>query len=84
MHERVYVGGRVEGYVNVFDVDAPKYASFARRTSTRSMEQRHLVVAELVFYPSGARMRESLSYDLPLVVAARLRARGRAVQVRAA
>jgi hypothetical protein len=28
MHERVYVGGRIEGYVNVLDVDAPKYRAY--------------------------------------------------------
>ena len=46
MHERVYVGGRVEGYVNVYDDDAPKYASFDDTRYTQQ-EQRHLVVAEL-------------------------------------
>jgi hypothetical protein len=66
MHERVYVGGRLEGYVNVFDVDAPKYASFPDERYTQ-MEQRHLLVAQLLFFPSGARVRESLSYDLPLL-----------------
>ena len=35
MHERVYVGGRLEGYVNTADDDAPKYASDTW-TSTRS------------------------------------------------
>jgi hypothetical protein len=66
MHERVYVGGRVEGYVNVFDEDSPKYASWDNARFSQQ-EQRHLVVAELLFYPSGARIRESLSYDLPLL-----------------
>jgi hypothetical protein len=66
MHERVHVGGRIEGYVNVLDEDAPKYASWDSARFSQH-EQRQLVVAELVFYPSGARMRESLSYDLPLL-----------------
>src|SRR6185436_16072150 len=66
MHERVYVGGRLEGYVNVFDVDAPKYASYLDDRFTQ-LQQRHFIVAELVFYPSGSQMRESLSYDLPLL-----------------
>ena len=66
MHERIYVGGRLEGYVNVYDVDAPKYASYPDDRYTQ-LEQRHLVVAELLFFPSGARIRESLSYDLPLL-----------------
>jgi hypothetical protein len=66
MHERVYVGGRLEGYVDVFDVDAPKYAAYPDDRFTQ-MEQRHLVVTELLFSPSGAGVRESLSYDLPLL-----------------
>ncbi len=66
MHERVYVGGRIEGYVNVFDIDAPKYASFPDDRFSQ-LEQRHLVVSQLVFSPSGPRLRESLSYDLPLL-----------------
>ena len=41
MHERVYVGGRLEGYVNVFDIDAPKYASYPDDRFTQ-LEQRHL------------------------------------------
>jgi hypothetical protein len=66
MHERVYVGGRVEGFINVFDIDSPKYASFRDDLFTQ-LEQRHLVVTQLVFSPSGARLRESVSYDLPLL-----------------
>jgi hypothetical protein len=65
MHERVYVGGRLEGYVNVFDIDAPKYAKYVDGYSP--MEQRYLLVAELMFHPSGPRVREALSYDLPLL-----------------
>jgi len=66
MHERVYVGGRLDGYVDVLDVDAPKYATYPDDRFTQ-MEQRHLVVAQLLFHPSGAGVRESLSYDLPLL-----------------
>jgi membrane protein YfhO/6-pyruvoyl-tetrahydropterin synthase-like protein len=65
MHERVYVGGRLEGYVNVFDVDAPKYAAPLEGYS--AMEQRYVLAAQLVFEPSGPRLREALSYDLPLI-----------------
>jgi hypothetical protein len=65
MHERVYVGGRLEGFVNVFDVDAPKYAKYLDGYSP--MEQRYILVAELLFHPSGPRVREGLSYDLPLL-----------------
>ena len=66
MHERVYVGGRLEGFVDTFDVDAPRYASYRDDIFT-GMEQRHLVVQELIFNPSGSRVRESMSYDLPLL-----------------
>jgi hypothetical protein len=66
MHERIYVGGRVEGYINVYDIDAPKYAMLPDELYTQ-LEQRHIVVAQLVFHPSGPRLRESLSYDLPLL-----------------
>jgi hypothetical protein len=66
MHERVYVGGRLEGYINVFDVDAPKYASFPDDRYPQ-MAQRHMLMTELLFTPSGAGVRESLSYDLPLL-----------------
>ena len=65
MHERVYVGGRLEGYVNVLDVDAPKYAAFV--DGYTQMDQRYLLVAQLLFNPSGPRVREALSYDLPLL-----------------
>jgi len=65
MHERVYVGGRIEGYVNVFDIDAPKYAAPLEGYS--AMDQRYVLAGELVFEPSGPRMREALSYDLPLI-----------------
>ena len=66
MHERVYFGGRIEGYIDVRDVDAPKYATYPDDRYT-PLVQRHLVTTELVFNPSGARVRESLSYDLPLL-----------------
>jgi membrane protein YfhO len=65
MHERVYVGGRLEGFVNVFDIDAPKYA--ANLEGYTQMEQRYVLVAQLLFHPSGPRIREALSYDLPLL-----------------
>lgn len=65
MHERLYVGGRLEGFVNVFDVDAPKYAAYTEGYT--QMEQRYMLVAELLFHPSGARIREAMSYDLPLL-----------------
>lgn len=65
MHERVYVGGRLEGYVNTTDEDAPKYARYLEEYS--EMEQRYLIVGQFLFHPSGARIRETMSYDLPVL-----------------
>src|SRR5207245_2221741 len=48
MHERVYVGGRLEGYVNTTDVDAPKYARYLEEYP--EMEQRYLIVGQFVFH----------------------------------
>ena len=65
MHERVYVGGRPDGYVNTADEDAPKYAR--SMDEYPEMEQRYVVVSEYLFQPSAARVRESMSYDLPVL-----------------
>ena len=65
MHERVYVGGRLEGYVNTTDIDAPKYARYLDDYS--QMDQRYIIVSQFLFHPSGARIRESMSYDLPIL-----------------
>jgi hypothetical protein len=65
MHERVYVGGRLEGYVNTTDIDAPKYARYLEEYT--EMQQRYIIVGEFLFHPSGARIRESMSYDLPVL-----------------
>ena len=65
MHERIYIGSRLEGFVDVFDPDAPKYA--AQIEGYNPLEQRHLLVVQLIFNTSGARVRESMSYDLPLL-----------------
>ena len=65
MHQRVYVGGRLEGYVNIFDIDGPRYA--AAMDGVSQMEQRYIVASQLMFHPSGPRVREALSYDLPLL-----------------
>jgi hypothetical protein len=65
MHERVYIGGRLEGYVNTSDDDAPKYARDLENYS--QMEQRYIVVNEFLLQPSGSRIRESMSYDLPVL-----------------
>ena len=65
MHERIYIGGRLEGYVNTSDDDAPKYARYLDDYS--AMEQRYIIVSEFLFQPSAARIRESMSYDLPVL-----------------
>src|SRR5262249_37735444 len=65
MHERVYMGGRLEGYVNTSDDDAPRYARALDEYS--EMEGRYVVVGEYMFQPSGSRIRESMSYDLPVL-----------------
>jgi hypothetical protein len=65
LHERIYVGGRLEGYVNTTDVDAPKWARYLDEYT--ELEQRYLIVGQFVFHPSGHRFRESMSYDLPVL-----------------
>ncbi|HEX9368813.1 MAG TPA: YfhO family protein, partial [Vicinamibacterales bacterium] len=65
MHERVYVGGRLEGYINTTDIDAPKYARYL--DDYTQMDQRYIIVQQFLFHPSGARIRESMSYDLPIL-----------------
>jgi hypothetical protein len=65
MHERVYVGGRLEGSVNTTDVDGPKYAKYF--DGYTDMEQRSLIVGEFLMHTSGSRIRESMSYDLPML-----------------
>ena len=65
MHERVYIGGRLDGSVNTTDVDAPKYARYLDEYT--ALEQRYLVVGQFLLHTSGARLRESMSYDLPVL-----------------
>jgi hypothetical protein len=65
MHERVYVGGRLEGYVNTTDIDAPKWARYLDEHD--EMVQRYVIVGQFLFHPSGDRIRESMSYDLPIL-----------------
>jgi Bacterial membrane protein YfhO len=65
LHERVYIGGRLEGSVKPTDVDAPKYARYL--DGYTEMEQRSLVLGQFLMHPSGARIRESMSYDLPML-----------------
>ena len=65
MHERVYIGGRPDGYVNTADEDAPKYAR--SMDEYPEMESRYVVVTDYLFQSSAARIRESMSYDLPVL-----------------
>ena len=58
-HQRVYIGGRLEGYINTSDDDAPRYAT--ANDELTMMEQRTLVVSEYVFQPSGFGLRESIA-----------------------
>jgi hypothetical protein len=64
-HERVYVGGRLEGFVNTTDVDAPKYARYLDEYN--ELEQRYLIINQFLFHSSGIGIRESMSYDLPVL-----------------
>ena len=65
LHERVYVGGRLEGWVDMTDIDAPKYALDI--DGFTELENRYVVLNQFMFYPSAYRVRESLSHDLPLL-----------------
>ncbi|HMC77226.1 MAG TPA: prepilin-type N-terminal cleavage/methylation domain-containing protein [Vicinamibacterales bacterium] len=61
--QRLYIGGRVRGYMNTADPDAtPTWQIPAESTA---VEGRMELNAELPMAPSGWRVREALSYDLP-------------------
>jgi prepilin-type N-terminal cleavage/methylation domain-containing protein len=61
--DRVYIGGRVRGYMNPDDPDAaPTWQIPAEGTA---MQGRMELNASLPMAPSGWRVREALSYDLP-------------------
>jgi len=61
--QRVYIGGRVRGFMNTGDPDAtPTWQIPAESTA---VEGRMELNAELPMAPSGWRVREALSYDLP-------------------
>ncbi len=63
--ERLYMGGRLEGWINPLDPDAPKWVSPPDATSPT--DARYLAVNELMYSPSGWQVRESISFDLPLL-----------------
>ncbi|MGH9411591.1 MAG: hypothetical protein ACRD1V_19315, partial [Vicinamibacterales bacterium] len=60
MHARVYLGGRLDGWVDVREIDSPKY--IAEIPGYTPMQQRFLTVNDMIFHPSGWGLRESLSY----------------------
>jgi prepilin-type N-terminal cleavage/methylation domain-containing protein len=61
--QRVYIGGRVRGFMNTDDPDGtPAWQIPAESTA---VEGRMELNAELPMAPSGWRVREALSYDLP-------------------
>ena len=65
---RVYIGGRMRGYMNGADPDGtPDWQIPAGATP---IEGRMLLNAQLPMAPSGWRVREALSYDLPYLWAA--------------
>jgi hypothetical protein len=63
--QRLYIGGRVRGFMNTNDPDATHKWDFpVERTA---IEGRLELNAELPMAPSGWRVREALSYDLPVL-----------------
>lgn len=64
-HERVYVGGRLDGWVDLLDVDAPRYADYLPGYS--ELEQRYILMNQFLMNTSGSRIRDPVSYDLPVL-----------------
>jgi prepilin-type N-terminal cleavage/methylation domain-containing protein len=63
--DRLYIGGRVRGYMNTKDLDGtPSWKVPAEATA---VEGRMELNAELPMAPSGWNVREALSYDLPVL-----------------
>ena len=61
--QRLYIGGRVRGFMNTTDRDAT--SSWQIPAEATAVEGRMELNAELPMAPSGWRVREALSYDLP-------------------
>jgi hypothetical protein len=61
--ERLYIGGRVRGYMNGGDADG--VSTWQMPAEATAVAGRMLLNAELPMAPSGWRVREALSYDLP-------------------
>jgi hypothetical protein len=62
---RTYIGGVVEGWINVFDVDAPKWTN--PNPAESLYDTRAIGINQLLMNPSGWQVREALTYDLPLL-----------------
>jgi prepilin-type N-terminal cleavage/methylation domain-containing protein len=63
--QRVYIGGRVRGFMNTKDPDAAQ--SWKVPAESTAIEGRMELNAELPMAPSAWRVREALSYDLPVL-----------------
>jgi prepilin-type N-terminal cleavage/methylation domain-containing protein len=63
--QRLYIGGRVRGYMNTRDPDATRIWEIPAEDT--AIEGRMELNAELPMMPSGWRVREALSYDLPVL-----------------
>ena len=61
--QRLYVGGRMRGYMNGADPDGT--AEWQVPAEPTAIEGRMVLNAQLPMAPSGWRVREALSYDLP-------------------
>jgi len=61
--QRVYLGGRVRGYMNGEDPDG--VATWQIPAEATAVAGRMVLNAQLPMAPSGWRVREALSYDLP-------------------
>ena len=63
--DRLYIGGRVHGYMNPKDPDATDTWDIPAEET--AVEGRLELNAEIPMAPSGWRVREALSYDLPVL-----------------
>jgi prepilin-type N-terminal cleavage/methylation domain-containing protein len=61
--QRIYIAGRVRGFMNAHDPDAP--TDWQAPPSRTAIAGRTALDAELPMAPSGWGVREALSYDLP-------------------
>src|SRR5204863_7693256 len=80
--QRVYIGGRVRGFMNPNDPDAVK--TWQIPAESTAVEGRMELNAELPMAPSGWGVREALSYDLPYLWPAGYGATGRRFEPAAA